>query len=595
MAIEGVDQQKTNQTLTDVIFLFGAGASVDAGIPDTYRFVEEFKSHIKQNHPKYYDQLLGILKIREGFNKKGPERKEVDIEQLLDTLNRLIDKDKEVLLDFYESKVFIRDILDNKEIFQKLKELLQDFIRERVIVKEEKSLEYLKELLNFNLPLEIYSVNYDTCIEQLSHMSHMRYTDGFDTYWDKTEFDEDFHVKHYKMHGSVIWHENRKTKEIVKIPVYAPIEKESNKIKLIYGEDVEPLLLYPAQKSEYVEPLTELQLMFKNRLLKKETKIVIVVGYSFRDDYIVHMLWDAGRINEDLHIILVNPSAHELFKNRLKFIDKRIEALSRISNRVLCLPYPFSTAINQLRNHYISKLENIIGMEKEFLKLERDGRTTDWNHFLRVCIECEFSSKVEQILKDKIRKNWSEISFGNPYDNAVYGVRAMLHSIASKDGREKEWVSRVNDSLKHLDTRNLKIAKLDMTGFSLSFKINGSDESSFGNTLKHWINPILCEKDNKLKMLSKNFEKHLAATEENFKRLNEFREYLQRLQGFVSWEDYNKLRKTDIHPEPEGGKTSVIEHTKYEEQVLKIERNELTKIFGGNTFQFMLDVPSQKP
>jgi hypothetical protein len=322
---------------------------------------------------------------------------------------------------------------------------------------------------------------------------------------------------------------------------------------------------------------------------------VIVVGYSFRDDYIVHMLWDAGRINEDLHIILVNPSAHELFKKRLKFIDKRIEALSRISNRVLCLPYPFSTAINQLRNHFISKLENIIGMEKEFLKLERDGRTTDWNDFLRVCIECEFSSKVEQILKDKIRKNWSEISFGNPYDNAVYGVRAMLHSIASKDGREKEWVSRVNDSLKHLDTRNLKIAKLDILGFSLSFKINGSDESSFGDTLKHWINPILCEKDNKLKMLSKNFEKHLAATEENFKRLNEFREYLQRLQGFVSWEDYNKLRKTGIHPEPEGGKTSVIEHTKYEEQVLKIERNELTKIFDGNTFQFMLDVPSQKP
>jgi NAD-dependent SIR2 family protein deacetylase len=39
----------------DVVFFFGAGASVDAGIPDTYEFVEDFKNYIQ---PKASDELF---------------------------------------------------------------------------------------------------------------------------------------------------------------------------------------------------------------------------------------------------------------------------------------------------------------------------------------------------------------------------------------------------------------------------------------------------------------------------------------------------------------------------------------------------------
>ena len=92
-----------NQPKTDVIFLLGAGASVDAGVPDTYQFVIDFKKYIQQNHPDFYDLLLSIIKIREAFNKKsnGKKQHQVDVEQLLEILRRLIDKETDPLLEFY--------------------------------------------------------------------------------------------------------------------------------------------------------------------------------------------------------------------------------------------------------------------------------------------------------------------------------------------------------------------------------------------------------------------------------------------------------------------------------------------------------------
>ena len=581
----------------DVIFLFGAGASVDAGIPDTYQFVELFKSTVKNRDLGLYEQLLKVLKIREDFNERnfGMEKKQVDVEQLLDTLEGLIHKNKAVLLDFYQKKVFNSSLKEDS--FSKLKKLLEEFIREKVVVKEEKKLEYLKELLKFDPPLEIYSVNYDTCIEQLSHTSHMRYTDGFDTYWNREKFDKDFFdVKHYKMHGSIIWYENKKTKEYVKIPVHAFTEGKQVDLKLIYGEDVEPLLIYPAQKQEYIEPLTELQLMFKKRLMDKETKVLVVVGYSFRDSYISYMLWDAGRVNDDLRIVLVDPKAQEHFEKKLRFIDKDREAPSRIHDRIVCLPYPFHTVIGQLRNHYLRKLDSISRLERDFIAKERYDQKSEWERLLKICIECEFSTKSESILKEKIRKRWVEIPFSFNYTRTLYGVKAMLHSVIAKDGFEDEWLTRVNESLEVLSIDNLQTSSLDESGFILEFKVSPDFTPKFTNIIKKWIDPVLNERNDKLKLLSTKFEKNLVRTEESFKRWERFRDYLARLQGRIKWKKYLELRSKSegigsINDLLSGGtaitSTNKESHFhKLQELVLNIERKKLKTVFGGKTFQF---------
>lgn len=578
----------------DIIFFFGAGASVDADIPDTYRFVEEFKRFIKRN-PSLYHYLLSILQIREAFNERnfGPEKRQVDVEQLLDTLTRLMEKDKDVLLDFHEKLVLKKDVAEDTKLLSKLKKLLEDFIRERVIIKEEKNLEYLKELLKFvgPSPLEVYSVNYDTCVEQLTHVSHMRYTDGFDTYWNKENFSRNFDVKHYKMHGSVIWYENKKTKEIVKIPVHAFSEKKPVKLRLIYGEDVEPLLIYPAQKMEYIEPLTELQLMFKERLVSEETRILVVVGYSFRDDYIVHMLWDAGRINNDLHIILVSPKAQKHFEEKLRFIDRDKRAPSRIHDRVVCLPYPFHTVINQLRNHYLQQLRSIIGLEKRFLEQERSGREKiDWEILLRICIGCEFLTKAEYLLNEKIMKRWIEV-FDIPRDCAVLAMKAMLHSVITQNELQDNWLNRVNESFKLLSVENLHVSDPNQIGFQLMFAPYSDFEGHFHRLAEGWIDPILEERRNRLEMLTAQFEKRLSKTRKSFECLERFRNYLRELQFRVKWEKYFELRSRSSELTTIKKLLQSKKEERFQEMgklVLRIERNKLRKIFGGENFRFQL-------
>lgn len=575
----------------EVIFLFGAGASVDADIPDTYQFVEDFKNHVKQNHSQLYDALLKIIQVREGFNQNfyGSEKK-VDIEELLDTLQRLISKDKEPLLDFYEAKEFWSTLEENH--FPELKTHLEDFVRERVIAKEE-NLEYLKELLNFDSPLEIYSTNYDTCIEQLSYLNHRKYTDGFDVYWDKENFEKKgYDIKHYKMHGSVIWYQNEKTKECVKIPVRAFSEKgEPVKLKLIYGEEVKPLLIYPAQKAEYIEPLTDLQLLFKERLLNKETKVVVVVGYSFRDSYIVHMLWDAARVNEDLHVILVSPNAQELFNNKLKFIDK--DSLSRINDRVICLPYQFCNVIGKLKNHYCRLLLELCKTEKEVMNSERGGINvnSNWQSLLRTAIDGEFLTKAESIL-ERLGKDWHNLDFGSfPYHSSLlYALRGWLTSIALNDGNESNWLKRVNEALAIINTKNMRVPRADLSGIDVIFRYHtenmGVIEISPYNVVNDWMKYALLEKKNKVALLGSTLEAKLEKTNQAFCKLELFRDYMSTWLTKIEWTQYLKLRSQD----KEISKLLSLLETpqdwnKIRDLVLDIERRHFTKLFGSTVLQ----------
>ena len=120
-----------------VIFLFGAGASVDAGVPDTYRFVEEVKKHVEKEDSKLHGNLLQILEKREQFNERnfGVQKRQVDVEQLLGTLGRLIEKDRDPLLDFFDPKRFSPSL--SEDWFPELKRLLEDFIRKNAVVEKE--------------------------------------------------------------------------------------------------------------------------------------------------------------------------------------------------------------------------------------------------------------------------------------------------------------------------------------------------------------------------------------------------------------------------------------------------------------------------
>lgn len=515
----------------------------------------------------------------------------------MDILRRLENIDKEPLLEFFEEKQFCSNL--ERNLCNTLKERLEDFIRNRVVIKDEKNLGYLKELLQFDAPLEIYSTNYDTCVEQLSYISRRRYTDGFNIDWNEKNFCGDFDVKHYKLHGSVIWFENVKTKQCIKIPAQAFYEGKQVKLKLIYGEDVEPLLIYPAQKAEYVEPLTDLQLMFKKRLFDKETRFVVFVGYSFRDSYVICMLWDAARINENLHVVLILPHAQETYENKLKYINKEQKFPSGICDKTVCLPYPFGTIISRLKNHYLSALREILEKEKDLEQAERRGENTEWQNVFQKCVETEFLSKAEYILEEKMRKNWDKLNFDGSNYKILFSFKGLLHSVIAKDGYTDRWLKRFNDSLEFLKTENLRIHSAEQN-FYVFFE---HQESKYliGQIISI-VESLLTEKANKLQMLSPRFENSLNIISKSLSKLGELKNYLDTMRNRISWQDYLTLRSDA----PEAEKIKELSHNLPSHQpqnfpkmqtpekfldslILTVERRTLEKIFGGKTFQVELD------
>lgn len=391
------------------------------------------------------------------------------------------------------------------------------------------------------------------------------------------------------MHGSIIWYQNAKTKECMKIPIRAfSDDSKPVHLKLIYGEDVKPLLIYPAQKAEYIEPLTDLQLMFKQRLLK-DTRVLVVVGYSFRDDYIVHMLWDAARANKDLHLILISPNAQEIFDKKLKFTDK--DSFSRLDNRVICLPYPFSTVISRLKNDYIHDLSNLCRIEEENIKEEKLGGRPNWQRLLRIAIDCEFLTKAERIL-EKIKKNWNELDLGGllPQGLLHYSVKGLLHSIITKDGNESIWLDRVNESLGAFDVENLQVVNPTIEDFGLCFTFD-NNILSFGNAINDWIDPIILERKQRFQLLSPKYEAKLDKIREAYNDLEKYRKYLSIFKNRVNWDQYQNLRFYDKSLHELNSLLAVVpqDWNKMEQIVLGIERRELTKIIGGNHFQFRLN------
>lgn len=599
-----MSQNDSSQTRRDeivkqgVVFFFGAGASIDAGIPDTYEFVTQFKQYVEEKARELSNSLSEILEVLAKHNEKQPNttKREVDVEQLLVTFDRLKGKDEEILLDFYESKVFNKGI--NTDDVSKLEDMLQVFIRKTVVIEKEEKLEYLQELTKFIPPtLEIFSVNYDTCIEQLCYRKNLKYTDGFDMYWNPQNLESgDWDTKLFKLHGSVIWFESQ-TKEYVKIPIRTFMGDEETNLKLITGENLSPLLIYPMQKWQYVEPLTELQLMFKKRLMDKDTKILVVVGYSFRDDYIIRMLWDAARINNDLRIILLNPNAQDIFERKLKYLDDG-KTPSRIAERVVCLPYPFRTAIHHLKNHYLQHLRNCVFWEKEYITKEKYEQKADWKNLMTMCIDCEFSTKAESVFEEKIGEKWLEVkswSEENVQEKILLCMKALLHSSIVKDEYETKWLDRINRLLGFTNIENLRIADIVDEMFSTEF-IFGNLEVTLGQT-HTVIERLIAEIDQKSDLIGVDLKEKLNRIMGYRRSLEPFRAYLDQFRGNPRWEDYFRLRgslQTEmrkelnmwlVQPTPEGKKLS---KKNLEELVLKTERSALGAIYEGQSFTLKL-------
>ena len=580
---------------SEIVFFLGAGASVKAEVPDTFSMIEKFKERIssKPQSLTVFNKVMTVLKEWKKDQKNNDER--IDVELLLETLDKLEKRNQENLLRFYEGGKYILERYPEKK---PLKEELKDFIKDCGVVKAEK-IQYLEPLLGFtteNTPLDIFSVNYDICIEQLCNLYKKEYTDGFDNKWHPELLEEQrFDIRLFKLHGSVMWY-NTDRADYVKLQ----IKTKKAETTLITGERASTLILYPMRKWEYSGPTLELLTYFKKKLEK--AKFVFVIGYSFRDLHIRRIFWDAARKNKDLIVFLITPEAHEIYHNKLEHyetpelsytfsshFDPRIfdaPPRSELSGRVVTLPYKFENILPMLKSNYLHKMREAVVNEQNLRKSELQGGNVDWWHVFTRFIECEHMQKVKEIL-NKI--SWSELIKNKGWNVALEtSFKALLTTLATKNLNDaKKWLERTTEFFQTLNVEKLSFDPMrDPPEIRMLFRYNESSGISSEQLLKT-IEKLL-EASNRKTILMKGIE--IKEIKEIHERIESLHSYLSQFpQNLRIW-DYLALRRKNYSPEITNLK---IEYGKFiktysKEQMntiismlKEIEKKELVKIYGG--------------
>ena len=190
-----------------IIFLFGAGASRDAGIPTinelTKEFVEDpakavssFYTFPGEGASKIKTDVETLANVTEKFQGK------MDLELMMSLVLRISDKKEKQLL---ETTYHDLKSIDNERI-QEIKNLIQGYIRKKC--EDITSVEYFWPLegMSKNKKLDIFTLNYDGTVEIFCEERGIKYTDGFEPDWNIKRFDDDeSKINLYKLHGSLYW------------------------------------------------------------------------------------------------------------------------------------------------------------------------------------------------------------------------------------------------------------------------------------------------------------------------------------------------------------------------------------------------------
>lgn len=398
---------QTEKPESDIVFFLGAGASVEAGVPDTQRFVSEFIKQIPNRSDKKIVKLI-VSKLSK-WSKENKKDERVDIELLMEALDKLSKIGEEPLLEFYDKKKFLLEGYSPKT---PLLEQLKTFVKSKAIVTKD-DIRHLEPFLGFIKEyhsLDIFSVNYDICIEQFCDYFQKSYRDGFETEWNPKVFsDSKTDIRLYKLHGSVTWYKTTGGGFLKSM-----IKSEKANFVLYTGEQAESLMLYPIRKWEYAEPFLENLLALKNKLQGDEIKYCIVIGYSFRDDYIREIFWDSAKKNKELVLILVDPNAYSIYTTKLKHYPSGVP--SSINERVVCLPFRFEEIFPDLRATFLNNLKDGMRQFNQSKETELAGKSKpNWALCLKPLANAHHVDKLDEIITEKlffnIKKHYGFVNF----------------------------------------------------------------------------------------------------------------------------------------------------------------------------------------
>lgn len=329
-----------------MLLFLGAGASRAFSMPTMMDLTKYVLDDLKQRNKKTYiiDYIVNRV-IEMGFKP--------DIESILTCVDALKNPEEGIKqAGPYGGLISVRRKPDERIIGQKeeLDELSKDI---RIIIRKycgfpeegyEKTLIQIYDVLfeKFSITertgLDVYTTNYDLCFEKYCNIKNIPYNDlSHNRKLDYRRINQKRNWNIYKLHGSSNWmlDEKNEIKILDRIPQYGE-NSLSGKMK---GE----VMIYPTtEKYLSRNPYFSLLTSLRNDLMKKgsdkESNLIVIIGYSFRDMAINNAFIDALQSQDfkNKQKYLIDPEVNTILKYNIpelnKFIETRKDLFDNVNN-----------------------------------------------------------------------------------------------------------------------------------------------------------------------------------------------------------------------------------------------------------------------
>lgn len=310
----------------ELVVLLGAGASVEAGIPDSNAMVRQVEHETTegkwQDCQELYRYLRSSVFYADGLKGITGSNVPFNIERLVNVLDELRQKEGHTLYPFVGAwNPTMQDVAGTGfERVHLLRERIVSVLREQwVALAQSETAAYYRGLLRFQEEfghaLRVFSLNYDLCVE--SSCGHGAVQRGFaGRVWDWRLFDEgpneETRIFLYKLHGSLDW---SIAEDGTVSYSDSPSKIANDQVALIFGT---------SYKLQYVDPFLFLAYQLRRWTLEA-ARLVVTIGYGFADDHINGILGQSLRQNRGRRLLaVVGPQAPDKLSERTTSIANRL-------------------------------------------------------------------------------------------------------------------------------------------------------------------------------------------------------------------------------------------------------------------------------
>lgn len=289
-----------------LLFLLGAGASVDAGIMHAKEMTNDIERKIESDGPFHdfrdlYNYLKSSIIYQRGLEGKFTDTA-VNIEDLLNVLAEISQKHKNKLYPFIGGwnvhllKVAGEEFDKVDRLSQKIREQLYKWINITNYDRANYFKGFESLISDVGSAIRVFTLNYDICVEKALSGTDVSIELGFNgtRKWEASKFDSSENsvvgLYLYKLHGSIDW------------------IRDSGILTLCDGPQPNPELIFgTTAKMSSLDPYLFYVHELRKYSLNEALRFIVVVGYSFGDGYINGLIGQAVKRSEYMKILVVAP------------------------------------------------------------------------------------------------------------------------------------------------------------------------------------------------------------------------------------------------------------------------------------------------